>query len=295
MTSILNAATLAGMPLPEVGSGGDKEDRGTVLVIAGGGGVPGAPILTGVAALRVGAGKLKLASPPAHALALGLAVPEALILAARASIRQEFLGGAVRDLKPEAAASDGVIIGPGMLDVAAARALTLGLLRAEGQTGFVVDAAALPDVAGAKAFARLARGRVVLTPHAGEMAAMLSRTKSEVLADPLAAGRQAASLFSSVVIMKGATTYVVSPSGDAWRHEGGVAGLGTSGSGDVLAGAVGGLLARGCAPMQAALWGVVLHAAAGARLTRKIGPLGFLASELPEALPKVMAALGGRD
>ena len=130
-----------------------------------------------------------------------------------------------------------------------------------------------------------------MTPHAGEMAAILNRAKDDIRADPLGAAREAAAMFRSVVVMKGATTFVVSPDGAAWCHDGGVAGLGTSGSGDVLAGAIGGILARGAPPMVAALWGVVLHAQAGADLAAAGEPLGFLARDLPGRLPFVLARL----
>ena len=98
-------------------------------------------------------------------------------------------------------------------------------------------------------------------------------------------------MFRAVVVMKGATTFVVSPDGAAWRHDGGVAGLGTSGSGDVLAGAIGGLLARGVPPVAAALWGVVLHAQAGRDLSAGGAPLGFLARELLDRLPLVLGRI----
>ena len=124
----------------------------------------------------------------------------------------------------------------------------------------------------------------MLTPHAGEMAALLSIPKEEVVADPVLAARQAAAKFQAVVALKGATTWIVSPSGEAWKHDDGVIGLGTSGSGDVLAGVIGGLLARGAPPLVAALWGVRLHARAGHRLTASIGPLGFLAREIAHAI-----------
>jgi ADP-dependent NAD(P)H-hydrate dehydratase len=143
-------------------------------------------------------------------------------------------------------------------------------------------------------FAARAGGRVVLTPHAGEMAALCDCSKDEVLADPLGMARTAARRLKAVVIMKGAVTFIVSPDGAAWRHEGGPPGLGVSGSGDVLAGVVGGLLARGAAPLEAALWGVRLHAAAGVRLSRDIGPLGFLASEIVDVLPGVLAEIADR-
>jgi NAD(P)H-hydrate repair Nnr-like enzyme with NAD(P)H-hydrate dehydratase domain len=80
----------------------------------------------------------------------------------------------------------------------------------------------------------------------------------------------------------------VTPSGDAWKYTGGAPGLGVSGSGDVLAGIVGGLLARGADPLNALLWAVWLHGEAGAALVKKIGPIGFLAREIADELPALL-------
>jgi NAD(P)H-hydrate repair Nnr-like enzyme with NAD(P)H-hydrate dehydratase domain len=90
--------------------------------------------------------------------------------------------------------------------------------------------------------------------------------------------------------MKGATSYVADPSGALYRNDHGDVGLATSGSGDVLAGVIGGLLARGAEPLHAAAWGVALHARAGAALSARIG-LGFLARELPAEVPPLMREL----
>ena len=101
--------------------------------------------------------------------------------------------------------------------------------------------------------------------------------------------RQLARTAGAVVVMKGPDTFIVSPDGRAWRHRDGVVGLATSGSGDVLAGVIGGLLARGAPPLVAAVWGVCLHGGAGARLAETVGPLGFLARELLDIIPRVLA------
>ncbi len=93
-----------------------------------------------------------------------------------------------------------------------------------------------------------------------------------------------------MVALKGQDTWVATPDGSVWRHEDGPIGLATSGSGDVLAGLITGLLARGASPLQAAAWGVWLHAQAGRRLSQRIGPLGFLARELAAEAPALMAA-----
>lgn len=286
--AILDERLLAATPLPPLSGKGGKEDRGSVLVVAGGGAVPGAPVLTGLSALRSGAGKLQMVATRATAVPLGMAVPESLILSGPQTGREIGLPSRTR-LAAYARGVDAAVIGPGMMGERIPRAFATGLLELFPLLPAVVDAAALPSATALGRFPELAAGRTVLTPHAGEMAGMLALTKEEVLTDPLGMAREAAALFQSVIVMKGPTTFVSSPSGLVWRHDGGVTGLGTSGSGDVLAGVIGGLLARGAPPLEAALWGVYVHAAAGRRLAQEIGPIGFIASDLLAAIPRVLA------
>ena len=283
MTTRLDDAALSHHPLPRLPADGDKEDRGAVLVVGGEAVMIGAAILAGVAALRVGAGKLQIRADRASAAAMAVAVPEARIVVAAAMSSSPLVHQAVK--------ASALVLGPGMDTDKSQRRLALRLLEGAPAVPAVIDAGAMPVQDEAAAFAALAGGRTVMTPHAGEMAAILNRDKDVIQADPLGAAREAAAMFRSVVVMKGATTFVVSPDGTAWRHDGGVAGLGTSGSGDVLAGAIGGILARGAPPAVAALWGVVLHAEAGADLAAAGAPLGFLARELPGRLPFVLARL----
>lgn len=283
MTTRLDAATLSHHPLPKLPANGDKEDRGAVLVVGGEAVMAGAAILAGVAALRVGAGKLQIRGDRASAAGMAIAVPEARIVIAP--------GTRASPLIAQAAKASALVLGPGMDTGRRQRRLASRLLKSVPAVPAVVDAGALPVPDEARDFATMAAGRIVMTPHAGEMAAILDRDKADIKADPLGAARDAAAMFQSVVVMKGATTFIVSPDGTAWRHEGGVAGLGTSGSGDVLAGAIGGLLARGAPPVVAALWGVVLHAEAGSELAAGGAPLGFLAREIPDRLAFVLARL----
>ena len=283
MTWSLDQATLSGHPLPQLAADGDKEDRGAVLVVGGEVTIAGASILAGVAALRVGAGKLQIRADRASAPAMAVAVPEAMIIIARSTDPAPLIAAGAK--------ASALVVGPGMETGRPQRRLAVRLLDAAPTVPFVIDAGALPLRDDAVAFAAAAAGRTVLTPHAGEMAAILGRSKDDIRADPLGAAREAAAMFRAVVVMKGATTFVVSPDGATWRHGGGVAGLGTSGSGDVLAGAIGGLLARGVPPVAAALWGVVLHAQAGRDLSAGGAPLGFLARELLDRLPLVLGRI----
>jgi NAD(P)H-hydrate repair Nnr-like enzyme with NAD(P)H-hydrate dehydratase domain len=102
-------------------------------------------------------------------------------------------------------------------------------------------------------------------------------------------------MLRAVVALKGATTWIADPDGRAWLNRHGCVGLGTSGSGDTLAGFIAGLLARGAAPAQATAWGVYMHAEAGRRLAQAHGPLGFLAREIPGEIPRIMAGLGSLE
>ena len=289
--TLVTGDLLRRMPLPRPGQDGDKDERGRVLVIGGSREVPGAALLSGVAALRAGAGKLQIATSRSVAPSLGLAVPEALV----AGLPETAAGGiapeAAEDLLGRVSRCDAVLIGPGMMDDEAVAGLTARLLAEAPPTAFVLDACALIGLARLQEPLRRHGGRVVATPHAGEMAALLGVSRNAVVADPLAAARQAAAMLQVVVVLKGGRTHIVTPQGAAWTYADGQVGLATSGSGDTLAGIVVGLLARGGPPVEAALWGVLLHGEAGNRLAQKLGPLGFLARELLVEIPGLLRDL----
>ncbi|MCO6419494.1 NAD(P)H-hydrate dehydratase [Siccirubricoccus sp. KC 17139] len=288
----VTAELLRTMPLPRHREGEDKDQRGRVLVIGGSVEVPGGALLAGVAALRAGAGKLQIATCRSTAPQLAVAVPEARVLRLEETPPGGISPAEAPRLAEAADRCDAVLIGPGMMDGEAAAALTAGVLeRAEpARGGFVLDAMALHRLGACREVLRNHAGRIVLTPHAGEMAALLGIGRDTVLGDPLAAARQAAAALQAIVAMKGGCTFVVTPQGRAWLYDGGNVGLATSGSGDTLAGVIAGLLARGASPVEAAIWGVYLHGEAGVRLARKRGPVGFLARELLAEIPAIMAA-----
>jgi ADP-dependent NAD(P)H-hydrate dehydratase len=281
---------LRAWPLPTIVNGAGKEGRGQVLVLAAGSQVAGATLLTAIAALRAGAGKLQIGAPRSLAVALALAIPEARVLPAAETQDGDLAPEAAHELGQALARCDAAVIGPGMLNKDLAGELALRMAEAEGPA-MVVDAAAMVGLAADPARARAQSGRLVLTPHAGEMASLLDREKHEVEADPLGAAREAAGRLQAVVAMKGAETFIVTPDGSAWRHRSQAVGLGTSGSGDVLAGTIAGLLARGASPAQATVWGVHVHGEAGVRLARRIARVGFLARELLEEIAPVLDAL----
>lgn len=107
------------------------------------------------------------------------------------------------------------------------------------------------------------------------------------------AARAIATRFHAVVALKGRETHIVDPDWQHYVNTVGNVGLAVSGSGDVLVGIIGGLLARGAAPLQAAIWGVHLHALAADELAETVGPLGYLPREIPARLPTLLATLAG--
>jgi NAD(P)H-hydrate repair Nnr-like enzyme with NAD(P)H-hydrate dehydratase domain len=128
-------------------------------------------------------------------------------------------------------------------------------------------------------------GRLALTPNPREAERLLGRSLSPVHETDV---RAISDRYAAAVVCAG---WIAAPDGRVWRDSTGHAGLGTSGSGDVLAGVVAGLLARGADPAQAACWGSHLHGAAGDRLAARIGRLGFLARELLDELPALLTEL----
>jgi ADP-dependent NAD(P)H-hydrate dehydratase len=279
------------MKLPHPGEG-DKKARGNVLVIAGGAEVPGSALLAGIGALRAGAGRLQIATCARNATALGIAIPEALVLGVPETSAGAIDPIAAVQLMPYVERADVVLLGPGLPDEASIATLAVAMLeKVRPGPAFVFDAGAIRHLRAARGLLERHQGRIVITPHAGEMAGLMGLERNDVEAEPTRAACQAASELYSVVALKGALTFVATPRGEVSVCQEGNVGLATSGSGDVLAGVVAGLLARGAPAFVATCWGVYLHATAGDRLSRRIGPLGFLAHELLVEIPGIMGAL----
>jgi ADP-dependent NAD(P)H-hydrate dehydratase len=291
-TSLLRSWTL---PLPS--NDGDKEDRGHVLILGGSCEMPGAVILAATAALRAGVGKLTIATGRSVAQLVALAIPESRVLGLAENEAGGFTVEAVAALDPLADKISAILIGPGMRDEAATARLVHALLpRLDGtDTKVLLDAEAMGAVLHPPAGRPPFRFNVpvLVTPHAGEMAHLTGIAKDEICAAPDRHALDAALRWNAVVALKGARTVIAAPGGERWQHEGGNVGLATSGSGDVLAGAIAGLAARGAALAQAATWGVALHARAGERLAERFGKLGYLARELCDCIPALLEQAAG--
>jgi ADP-dependent NAD(P)H-hydrate dehydratase len=236
------------------------------MVVGGSTRSPGGVLLAGEAALRVGSGRLGLVVPAPVQLPLGVTIPEAAVFALpRRTI--DPLDHAVRE---ELAGADAVLIGPGFDDADE----TLGTLRAVSAIGLrclVLDAFALGVLADVPRDTLPAP--LVLNPNEEEAAILLGRDLTDDRAGDI---RAIASRFDAVVNCYGT---IAEPSGATWLVTEGGPGLATSGSGDVLAGAIAGFAGRGLPPARAAVWGSWVHARAGDRLTRRVG-IGYLARDI---------------
>jgi ADP-dependent NAD(P)H-hydrate dehydratase len=283
----IDTSLLRDWPLPQPGGAADKDERGSMLVIAGGPETPGAALLAATAALRAGAGRLAVATAASVASGLALALAEARVLA----LAETFGGGPAPDalakLETLLGRVDAILIGPGLEDAAATRTFARRIVKRATRARLVLDALAMDVVLDVRRFQRTS----IMTPHHGEMAHLTGLTKEAIAAEPERHAREAAARWNAVVVLKGALTVIAAPNGACWRHDGGQPGLGTSGSGDVLAGIIGGVVARGAPLVQAAAWGVALHARAGRTLSERLGPIGYLASELPAEIPGLMQRL----
>ncbi|MDP9012379.1 MAG: NAD(P)H-hydrate dehydratase [Pseudomonadota bacterium] len=282
----LDSRVLQAHPLPRIGAGTDKDTRGRVLLIAGSASSPGAALLAGEAALRGGAGKVVLATARSIALALGAAAPEfGLISLAQTADGEPDAND--RGVDGGAEHCDALLLGPGLMNKENTRQLALRILKT-APVPLVLDAAAITALHDHFDSVRAGNQARILTPHAGEMASLMGVSKDEVERSPQAMALTGARALDSILVLKGAVTYIATPGGNLWKNTGGASGLATAGSGDTLAGLIAALLARGAAPLHACLWGVFIHAQAGARLSQEVGRLGFLARELPRQFPPLL-------
>ena len=280
----LDKAALDAHPLPPIVDG-DKETKGRILVLAGSRDVPGAALLAAEAAMRVGAGKLRIATVESAAMPLGVAMPEAMVIGFPED-DGAFDDNAVGRIAELAADVDAIVAGPGVKRNGACKPIADVLL--ESAAALALDVAFLETLEPLHERELKRQSPPVLLPNSDELSSLLGCDPKSVEEDPVGCGLRAAQLYRSLVLVKGVTSHVVDPGGNCWTYDGGAPGLGVSGSGDVLAGVVGGLLARGAQPLNALLWAVWLHGEAGARLAKKVGPIGFLAREIAGEIPALL-------
>ncbi len=266
-----------------------KGDFGHVLVVGGSRGKTGAAAMTGLAALRAGAGLVTVASAASCIPSIAAHAPELMTESLPETDTGAIAAAAFPRLLELAANKDVVAIGPGLGTHPETVALVRRLL-AELAQPMVMDADALNALAG---FHFEARGRVrILTPHPGEMARLCAVTTGDVQSDRVGIARRFALERQVVLVLKGYRTLTASPDGRVRVNPTGGPGLASGGSGDILTGAIAGLLAQFPQdPAMAAAAGVYLHGLAGDLATCKLGEQALIATDLLGLFPEAMRAI----
>jgi ADP-dependent NAD(P)H-hydrate dehydratase len=286
--TLVTPALLRQWPLPSPDGG--KEARGRTLVVGGSRQTPGAVVLAAEAALRSGAGKLQVATAESAATAVALALPEALVVGLPETGAGALAARSVEEVLALAEDASSVLVGPGLSDADESAGLLRAILPAVNGA-LAVDALALAALTADRDCLKAHPAPVVLSPNTAEAAHVLHCDEAEVEDDPARAAATMSTETGCVVSMGGAVGWTAAPDGRLWRDDSGAVGLGVSGSGDVRAGVVAGLLARGSDGPQAAVWAAHLHGRAGERLASTVGRVGFLARDLPGQVPTILAEI----
>ena len=290
-TEIMTPAWARAM-LPQRPLVSNKGTYGRVMVVAGSLSYTGAATLACLGALRAGAGLVTLAALPSVRAAAASQLPEVTYLTLPetngepAADAAGFVAGAL-------AGYDVLLLGPGLGQSDGALTLVRGLLAAPGPTDMpvVIDADALNTLARSASWSESLRARAVLTPHPGELARLTHSSIAEVQSRRLNVARESAASWSQTVVLKGSETVVADASGRTLLSPFANPALATAGTGDVLAGAIAGLLAQQMQPLEAAGLGVYLHAAAAELYAAEYGPSGLLASEVATGVARAAARL----
>jgi ADP-dependent NAD(P)H-hydrate dehydratase / NAD(P)H-hydrate epimerase len=278
--------------LPERPERAHKGTFGRVLIAGGSLEYAGALVLAGLGAARAGAGLVSLASAETVGSRLLGLIPEATTQMLTEEAPGLIAPAGWRRLAVLARNYDAVVVGPGLGRQPNTLRRTRGLL-SEMDRPAVVDADALNALAESDRWWRTFRAEVVLTPHPGEFARLIGRSHPLSDDDGLraAAALEAAARWGQVVVLKGARTVVATPNGALFRSEVATPALATAGSGDVLAGVIGALLASGSGMLQAATCGVAVHGRAGELDERRIGRTGTLARDIAGLLPQAITGI----
>ena len=278
-------------PLCDFSAESGKATRGKLLVIGGSARLPGAILLCARAALRTGCGTVRVAAPQSVVTNIGVACPELMVLPLPETPAGTIAPAALQVLAEQYEACDAAVIGPG-LDENEETAQFAHDFAAQCPLPTLLDASAMLAASTCSTFP----APRIWTPHDGEMQTLLKREFDEDERPKLARdwAKRMANGAASTCTLKGRETFIANNEDECFRNTRGTRGLGTAGSGDVLSGVMGSLLAQGNDATTAAIYGVYLHALAGEDAARTIGADGLLASDFEERLPFVLRELKRR-
>jgi NAD(P)H-hydrate epimerase len=264
--------------LPRRPTDGHKGTFGRVRLFAGSKAMPGAAVLAGFGALRSGVGLVEFAAPSSVHAAIATHLPEAILGEPRGV---DFLQD-LHDLPH----TDAIVVGPGVTP--AALPFVRGLLKAAEATPIVVDADALHVFADGTT---APSPRTVVTPHPGEAARLLGTTAADIQANRWGALDRLIERLGCVVVLKGSGTLVGGPDGRRTHIPSGNSALARGGTGDVLAGLLGGLLAQGMTSFEAAVLGSFVLGLAADLIVKEVSARGVLVREIADQLPAAWRAI----
>ncbi|GAB6158432.1 NAD(P)H-hydrate dehydratase [Desulfotomaculum varum] len=271
-----------------------KGSCGRVLVLAGSRGMTGAARLAARAALRAGAGLVTLALPESVQPVAAAVLEEVITRGLPETEAGSLARAALQPALEACVAADVLVVGPG-LSCHTATVEFIRELLPQLTVPVVIDADALNALAGADRLLNKLNVPAVITPHPGEMGRLWGVAAAEVQQNRLKLAREAAQKWRVVTVLKGARTVIGTPEGELYINPTGNPGMATAGSGDVLAGLIGGLLAQGFAPERAAAAGVYLHGLAGDLAADRLGQPGTLAGDILEFLPAAMQSVLNKE
>ena len=294
-THLVSSAGAAGL-LPTRAPDAHKGDCGRVTVIAGSVGLTGAAALTARAALRIGAGLVTVGIPESLNDVLEVKLTEAMTRPLPEVRKARCLSLRARgEIRRLLANTDCCVMGPGLGTHRETSELVRRIIR-DVACPIVLDADALNALAGQTGRLKAIGVPAVITPHPGEFTRITGDDPADVAAHPLASAQRLAEATGVIVVLKGAPSVVATPEGGCFVNPSGNAGMATGGTGDVLAGAIAGLIAQGLVPSDAASLGVYLHGLAGDLAAEALGQAGMLAGDVAAGLPDAEQAVRrGRD
>jgi ADP-dependent NAD(P)H-hydrate dehydratase / NAD(P)H-hydrate epimerase len=269
----------------------NKRASGVLLIVAGSRGMTGAVRLIAEAAARIGTGLVTVAVPESVLPVVQATLTEATFLPLPETSEGTVAADALDVVLGRLANADALAIGPGLATQDETAGFVRDLVR-ECPSPMIVDADGLNAFAGRAGDLADRKADAVLTPHAGEFARLSEVSGRDLDADRLGNARTLAARANAVTLLKGSRTVIAAPGGTAWINPTGSAVLATAGSGDVLTGVIGGLLARGVSPSDAAVSGAYLHGLAGLLVGRDRGE-GTVAGDIVDGLPDAVARLEG--
>lgn len=272
--------------LPQRSPQSHKGHTGHTLIVAGATGKTGAAAMTATTALRIGAGLVTLAVPRPLNPILENQVIEAMTIPVADDGTGAFAADAFDIIQQTWQDKRCVALGPGVGTSGGTRELVQRIVK-ECPLPLVIDADGLNNLAADMSLLKQRSAPTILTPHPGEMARMTGLSTADIQADRMTAVRDLARRYKVVVALKGAATLISAPDGRVWINPTGNAGMASGGMGDVLTGAVAGLIAQGCTPEEATVAAVYLHGLA-ADLLAVDTPVGYLATEVMDTLPLAM-------